>query len=120
MTMPPTKQKLYFAVPLLCRLCFNQVLNVCVIGQCAWITVYSFNLLDFYDSINVQSLVVAAGTLHLSKLIPGLCLQRRAKKCLHFSELNSSNTLLPVKANTKSIVKEGIGVFLTGSLYLKK
>lgn len=41
-TMSPAELKLCPAVPLLCRLCFNQVLNVCVIGQCAWITVYSF------------------------------------------------------------------------------
>lgn len=59
--------------------------------------------------------MVAAGTLPLSKLIPGPCFLRRAereKRYLHFSELNSTNMLLSVKAdlNTKSVVKEGKGV----------
>lgn len=46
-TMSLTELKLCPAVPLLCRLCFNQVLSVCVIGRCAWITVYSFNCWTF-------------------------------------------------------------------------
>lgn len=65
--------------------------------------------------------MVAVGTVIYLNLFQG-CASRggqKEEKCLHFSELNSTNILVSVKTglNTKTIIKEGKGVFSPSSLY---